>query len=47
MKALAAANSHLASQASEERQRRLHRYNQIAPKVSKSFTEQISSLLTN
>jgi glycosyltransferase involved in cell wall biosynthesis len=47
MKALAAAHSHLPSQASEERQRRLHRYNQIAPKVTKSFTEQICSLLTN
>lgn len=47
MKALASANSHLQSQPSEERQRRLHRYKQIAPKVTKSFTEQITSLLTD
>jgi glycosyltransferase involved in cell wall biosynthesis len=46
MKALAAANSHLHSNPSEERQRRLHRYSQIAPKVTESFMGQICSLLT-
>jgi len=45
MKALAESNSHMPIQASQERQRRLHRYNQIAPRVTKSFTDQICSLL--
>ena len=46
MKALAETNSHMPSQPSEERQRRLHRYNQVAPRVTKSFTDKICSLLT-
>ena len=47
MKELAAANSHLVGQPSEERQRRLQRYHHIAPQVRQRFTEQISSLLTS
>jgi glycosyltransferase involved in cell wall biosynthesis len=47
MKELAAADSHLVGQPSEERQRRLQRYHHIAPQVRQRFTEQISSLLTS